>query len=147
MNDYLIEKANDELSNLTKEDLEKLLTENKIDYVDLSKVQSVDYTPIEYAPPKNGKYHINFSYNHIDDYKDVEGDWSVCRCCGLRPRVWVFDNGQLTACGCWNSKYDHFSISAESITGVYRRTGSTAEYDRDNLRKNWNNWGETGKES
>jgi hypothetical protein len=74
--------------------------------------------------------------------KDVEGDWSNCPCCGLRPKAWVFDNRRQTMCGCWNSRYDYFSVMAESIMSVHVRTGGKlmTEYDLDALRKNWNEY-------
>jgi len=83
----------------------------------------------------------------IDEYKNPEGEWDDCPCCGLKPKVWVFDNGRKTACGCWESKYDHFSINAESIMSVHKRTNGKRmqEYDSDALRKNWNHWCKTGE--
>lgn len=92
-------------------------------------------------------YQPHNHHNCIDSYiepKDIEL-WKPCPNCGLKPRVWTFDNGRHTACGCWNTKYDHFSISAESIMSAVKRTGgSTSEYDSDGLRKNWNLWVDTG---
>lgn len=85
-------------------------------------------------------------YNCIDAYKNAEGDWSACPCCGLRPKVWQFDNGRSTACGCWTNTYDHFSIHAESIMSVLKKTGETTKYDSDELRINWNHWCATGEE-
>lgn len=92
-------------------------------------------------------YTANNWYYCIDDYKDPEGEWERCPCCGLKPKVWTFDNGRSTACGCWESKYDHFSIYAESIMSVYKRTGGTnmTDYVRDELRENWNHWCKTGE--
>lgn len=82
----------------------------------------------------------------IDSYKDPDGEWLPCPNCGLRPKVWSFDNGRSTACGCWENKYDHFSIHAESIMSIVKRNdGSVAGYDSDALRKNWNEWCKTGK--
>ena len=89
----------------------------------------------------NGKYKVHSFYYHMDP----EGEWISCPFCGLRPRVWVFDNGRKTACGCWNDRYQGFSISAESVMSVYRRTGCTQEYDVDALRTNWNHWCSTGE--
>lgn len=86
-------------------------------------------------------------HNCIDAYKNPEGEWLKCPCCGLYPKVWEFDNGRSTACGCWEDQYRHFSIHAESINSVHKRTGGTnmLEYDSGALRKNWNTWCETGK--
>ena len=78
-------------------------------------------------------------------YTETDKTWDECPNCGLRPMQWCYDNGRSTGCGCGNNKYDHFSIYAESIMSVYRRTGSTAEYDLDELRKNWNHWCRTGE--
>ena len=85
-------------------------------------------------------------YHCIDTYRDPEGDWDECPCCGLRPKVWEFDNGRSTACGCWTNRYLHFSIHAESIMSIHKRTGGKGmnEYDGDELRENWNHWCRTG---
>lgn len=86
-------------------------------------------------------------YYCIDDYVAPDGEWKNCPCCGLRPKVWTYDNGRSTACGCWESRYDHFSVYAESIMSVHKRTGGTnmTEYCSDDLRKNWNHWCDTGE--
>jgi hypothetical protein len=83
----------------------------------------------------------------IDDYKDVKEPekWSKCLKCNLIPKIWEFDNGRQTACGCWKSKYDHFTIYAESICSVYSRTKSTMEYDSNGLKNNWNHYCQTGE--
>lgn len=92
-------------------------------------------------------YPVMAAHNCIDAYKDPENlqDWLNCPCCKLKPKVWLFDNGRSTACGCWKSKYDYFSINAESIGSVLHRTGSLVEYDPNGLQKNWNHWCETGE--
>ncbi|MFA4871329.1 MAG: hypothetical protein WC623_24230 [Pedobacter sp.] len=92
---------------------------------------------------KAHEYTPHNHYNCIDAYKNPEHpeDWDVCPNCGLRPKIWIFDNGCLTACGCWYSVYRYFSIRAESIMSfVKRHNGSTLGYDKDKLRKNWNRW-------
>lgn len=91
------------------------------------------------------QYQPHSYYNCIEDYKDPDGDWSSCPNCGLKPKVWLFDNGRSTACGCWESRYDHFAIHAESIMSVVKRTGMSVEHDSDGLRKNWNHWCSTGE--
>lgn len=83
----------------------------------------------------------------IDAYEDADESWSCCPCCGLRPKYWEFNNGRSTACGCWESRYDHFSINAESIMSVHKRTGGKkmTEYDSGALKNNWNHWCKTGE--
>jgi len=91
---------------------------------------------------------INFNiseskYKCTSDYKIPHNpkDWLNCPNCGLKPLVWVFDNGKSTACGCGKNEYDHFSIRSESIgSHAKRNSGSTLHYDLDKLRKNWNHW-------
>jgi hypothetical protein len=78
-------------------------------------------------------------------YKKTDETWDKCPNCGLRPKKWTFDNGRSTGCGCGNNDYDHFSIFAESIMSVYKRTGEIGKYDSDELRKNWNHWCRTGE--
>jgi hypothetical protein len=87
-------------------------------------------------------------YLCIDAYKNIEDpeNWENCPNCGLKPKVWSFDNGRSTACGCGESIYNHFSIHAESIMSIVERNnGSCEEYKFDALRKNWNEWCLTGK--
>jgi hypothetical protein len=90
-------------------------------------------------------YEAHDHANCIYSYKIPDGDWSPCPRCGLRPMTWTFDNGRSTACGCWTSMYDHFSIHAESIASVVQRSGGSSEYDPDELRTNWNHWCQTGE--
>ena len=86
-------------------------------------------------------------YNCIDAYKPVKDpeQWDTCPNCSLKPRVWLFNNGESTACGCGKNRYDHFSIHSESILSIHSRTGNTAEFDPDTLKNNWNEWCRTGK--
>jgi len=88
-------------------------------------------------------------YKCIDDFKFPKGlkNWLKCPNCGLRPKVWVFDNGRHTACGCGKDKYNHFSIQAKSIMSYYYRNnnGTIDGYDSNELRDNWNHWVKTGK--
>jgi len=96
----------------------------------------------------NGDYPVHPWIECIDAYKipeDIE-DWLDCRYCGLKPRVWLFDNGRSTACGCFKDQYDHFSIHAESIMSTVTQAGGKSQsFDRDDLRKNWNHWCKTGE--
>jgi len=100
----------------------------------------------EYVEYSNHGYVVHGSHFCIDAYQYVAADqeWLFCPACNLKPKVWCFDNGRSTACGCWNDRYDIFSIKDESIMSVYTRTGGTSEYDGDGLRKNWNKYCESG---
>lgn len=111
----------------------------------------VEQTVEEY---KNGTYDHRYSADW-EWYKKVENpeEWEPCPRCGLRPRVWEFNNGRGTMCACMReddpyNPYCHFSINAESIASVVLRSPnkqSAKEYDVDALRKNWNEWARTGK--
>ena len=94
---------------------------------------------------ENNKYPTYSWMSCIDAYKEPLGDYLPCPKCGLTPKVWRFNNGELTACGCWEDTYDHFSIHAESVMSIYKRTKSAIQYDSDQLRKNWNTWCQTGR--
>ena len=84
-------------------------------------------------------------YLCIDAYEVPKGRWQDCPSCGLQPKVWVFNNGNSTACGCGTDQYNHFSIHSESILSVLKRCeGNTLEYNSDGLRNNWNHWCKTG---
>jgi len=92
---------------------------------------------------------LRISYNCIEAYKEVEDpeNWFNCPNCGLKPLVWSFDNGRSTGCGCGKNKYEHFSIHAESIMSIVKRSynGTSAEkYNWDELRENWNEWVKNG---
>ena len=72
--------------------------------------------------------------------------WDECPNCGLKPKIWVFDNGRFTMCGCVGGELGHFSIRAESILSYYKNSGRAFDgYDTDGLRKNWNHWCITGE--
>ena len=93
----------------------------------------------------------DWKYKAIDAYVKVDNaqQWNLCPKCGLFPKVWNFNNGSSTACGCGESQYRHFSIHAESIMSFVRRSHngkSAVVFDNDSLRKNWNHWCETGWE-
>ncbi len=98
-----------------------------------------------FGPLLNNGFKVHDWHYCIPSYKEPLGEWDACPCCGLAPKVWVFDNGRFTACGCWNSKYSHFSIGAESIMRVLTRTGGFTEYSDDDHRINWNQWCKTGE--
>jgi hypothetical protein len=99
------------------------------------------------------KEHIQYSsyswIECIDSYKSPDDGkyWAKCIKCEQVPKVWEFDNGRYTACGCWESKYRHWSVCAESIGSVYTRIkkGEDTNYDFDGLRKNWNCYNESGE--
>lgn len=96
-----------------------------------------------YKQKKNHGYTVHTDYFCIDAYKDVPEDkhWEKCPCCGLKPKIWTFDNGRSTACGCWDNRYDIFSVRAESIMSVHIRcNGNLQEYSSDQLRLNWNEY-------
>ena len=97
----------------------------------------------EYKLKLNHGYRVNRDYSsQLDLYKYVEGEWSDCPCCGLKPKVWEFDNGRDTMCGCGNGTYDFFSVQAESVMSVYIRTNGKEmnQYRGDELRRNWNEY-------
>lgn len=77
---------------------------------------------------------MTVEYKCTDVYKKPENptEWLPCPRCGLRPLVWEFDNGRFTACGCGTDCYSHWSVRAESIMSVIKRSdnGKSAEvYD------------------
>jgi len=89
------------------------------------------------------RYQPHSYYYCIDAYKvpDNQSEWSNCPKCGLKPMTWVFDNGEHTACGCWESKYDHFDVQApQTIAENVRNTGGFNGYDSDAHRRKWNEY-------
>lgn len=96
-----------------------------------------------YDQKVNHGYIVHSIHHCIGAFKTPENldEWSNCPCCNLKPKVWLYDNGMQTACGCFNSMYDHFAVHTESVMSVYRRCdGNLSEYNRDNLRLNWNEY-------
>lgn len=96
----------------------------------------------------NGKE--DWRYYAINAYKKVEkpNEWKCCPKCNLIPKIWIYDNGRSTACGCGESRYRHHSIHAESIMSVMKNSHngkSCVDYNDDDLRKNWNHWCDTGE--
>ena len=92
---------------------------------------------------------LRFLYKCIDAYKEVKNPNERLNCpnCRLKSLIWEFNDGESTACGCGKSRYDHFSINAESIMSYVKgNDGSALGYDHDALRKNCNHWVETGEE-
>lgn len=87
-----------------------------------------------------------YSYRAISDYVKVENpdEWLTCKGCGVKPRVWRFNNGSHATCLCFE-KYDAHPARSESVMSVFKRTGLTAEYKPDNLRLAWNRYVETGE--
>jgi ssDNA-binding Zn-finger/Zn-ribbon topoisomerase 1 len=74
-------------------------------------------------------------------YPENKDKWLHCPKCGFQPRIWEFDNGRSTFCGCSNSTYDHFSVTAKPIMEVVRENnGDATKHDSDELRKNWNKY-------
>ena len=92
----------------------------------------------------------DWKYKCIDAYERVKNaqSWELCPNCGLFPKVWEFDNARATACGCGKNQYQKFTVFAESINSVCKNSHngkSAADYDLDELRKNWNHWAKTGE--
>lgn len=89
-------------------------------------------------------YLATSSYKELNNEESKE--WYACPNCGLKPLVWISNNGRKTACGCGNNIYDHFSIEAESIMSIANRNnGNIVHYDINELRDNWNHWVKTGE--
>ena len=65
--------------------------------------------------------------------------WERCPKCGFKPLVWSFNNGEYTACGCYYTEYNLFSIRAESIMSYYTNHRTLEGYTND-LRSNWNSY-------
>lgn len=109
-----------------------------------------DYTGISNEEAQEIDDFVKHADKCIDVYKKPENpmEWLPCPRCGLRPLVWEFDNGRFTACGCGTDCYSHWSVRAESIMSVIKRSdnGKSAEvYDIDELKNNWNHWVRTGE--
>ena len=93
----------------------------------------------------------DWRYTLIDSYKKVDNPqgWKLCPDCQMIPKIWEFNNGRSTGCGCGESRYTHLSIHAESVMSVISNsdTGKSAiDYDIYALQNNWNHWTVTGEE-
>jgi len=85
--------------------------------------------------------------NFLDFYiiPDDQEEYLPCCRCGLKPNIWTFDNGRSTACGCWESQYKRWHICAESICSYYKHNQTTAGYNSNELKNNWNHYQQTGE--
>lgn len=90
------------------------------------------------------QYEVHYFQDLIADFVSPknEKDWLECPKCGMKPKVWIFDNGRYAACGgCRRNKYDHFQIRAESIMSwLLNHNGSLVGFPDDELRENWNKY-------
>jgi hypothetical protein len=95
-------------------------------------------------PQNHNDYPVHSTIECIDAYAfpNDTSEWLPCARCGLRPKVWRYDNGLQTACGCWNSMYDHWDIRAESVMSCAK---NGIQYNHDALRENWNHYVTTGE--
>ncbi len=94
----------------------------------------------------------DWRYTLINAYKKVDNPqrWNPCPNCDLIPKIWEFNNGRATGCGCGENEYTHFSIYAESVMSVITNsdTGKDAtNYIIEDLQNNWNRWVLTGEET
>lgn len=99
---------------------------------------------------------IRYLTNNYPDFVQI-GNWYISKkqvmSWGPKGQAvdgsgWEFDNGRFTACGCGTDCYSHWSVRAESIMSVIKRSdnGKSAEvYDIDELKNNWNHWVRTGE--
>lgn len=88
---------------------------------------------------------INYNLYFIDAYvpPDNEQGWKNCKVCGIKPRIWVFDNGRFAKCLC-SGKYGSPQAKAESILSVHNRSNNNFNYNLDGLRQAWNKYVDTG---
>jgi len=95
----------------------------------------------------NGEYRVHSDYFCIPSFQVPEdlNEWDKCPYCGLTPKVWEFNNGRWTACGCWNNEYVHFSVRAESVMSRMERRDTSILNHGHELRDNWNHWCRTGE--
>ncbi len=100
----------------------------------------------DYEPVFNFGFEVHSWRNCTNAFKEpIDIDlWLPCPACNLKPKVWRFDNGQSTACGCWNDGYYRFSVVAESVGSLINRARGFGRMDRDDLRMNWNDYCLTG---
>jgi len=86
--------------------------------------------------------HDPWEYSVIDAYKPLEddSDWLACPDCGMKPRIWEFDNGRFAKCAC-DHKYDPAPVRAKDTMTHHREfDGDFTNYDHDELRNNWNKY-------
>ena len=78
-------------------------------------------------------------YNSFPDIEPKPEEYNNCPRCGLKPRLWVFDNGKSAGCGC-QPKYSGQYPEAIDINSYYRKFGTLKGYDinKEDLLKSWN---------
>lgn len=82
-----------------------------------------------------------WEYSVHDGYKNVpeKEDWQPCPVCSEKPMIWEFDNGRHAKCLCAD-KFGPPIAEAQAIMTIYRRDGNLDNYNRGELRKNWNEY-------
>ena len=134
---------------INNNNMEEKLILNSIEDAEIISVRlSPDKTPIAYENKVRCLMLSGLSREEAEKVALEPMEWLPCPRCGLRPLVWEFDNGRFTACGCGTDCYSHWSVQAESIMSVIKRSdnGKSAEaYDIDELKNNWNHWVRTGE--
>lgn len=87
---------------------------------------------------------MNFKDMLHDGWDYAPDDWVTCPDCGSKPVLWIYDNGSTARCEC-QVIAGKAPARTESIMGVLKRTGSTAEYNRKDLKLAWEIYLLTGK--
>lgn len=83
--------------------------------------------------------HWGWEFATMDSYKPIgetDLEWLACPTCGVRPRVWLFDNGEFAKC-CCGDRYSE-GLRVDGALETYRKTGKHDVHDFDGLRKAWN---------
>jgi hypothetical protein len=83
-------------------------------------------------------------FRNIKDFMSNEEEWLKCPTCARRPQLWIFDNGRYAKCIC-DDIGAGLHARAESVMSLYSRTGSTADYNVDDLKDRWNIYVKTGQ--
>jgi len=84
--------------------------------------------------------HWRWMHATIDSYKPIgetDKEWLACPLCGVRPRVWLFNNGEHAKC-CCGDIYDGAEARCDGALETFHKTGRHDQHDFDALRRAWN---------
>lgn len=109
---------------------------------------------MNYILPSNNTYDLVSSFKTLKEIYDKfpeitpkPKEYKTCPRCGLKPKLWIFDDGKMAGCGC-HHRYFGDCPEAIDINSYYKTHGNLTGYDIDqrDLLRSWNYYTERMKD-